>query len=166
MDKVFLNLCSGTSLNTTPESWIAQGLKILHCRISPTIQLTGKVKFQPSRLSSLVLFLLESNIWKYLKSLHKSTENPNIIFSRMNIIFLVMPEMSSLGVLFRKISSLLFWQKSNFIIVEKRNTTFTNISYKKTSCFHVFFEKYYLSFSVRKKISYFQEKETPFFLMI
>ena len=45
--------------------------------------------------------------------------------------------------------SLLFWQKGNFIFVGKRNTTFTNI--QKTSYFHVFFEKYHLSFSVHKK---------------
>ena len=71
--------------------------------------------------------------------------------------FSVMPEMSSLGVFFGKRSSLLFWQKGNFIFVGKRNTTFTNI--QKTSYFHTFFEKYHLSFSVCKKHHIFGKKK-------
>ena len=78
--------------------------------------------------------------------------------------FPVMPEMSSLGAFFGKRSSLLFWQKGNFIFVGKRNTTFTNT--QKTSYFHAFYEKHHLSFSVGKKISYFWEKEMPSFLVI
>ena len=70
-------------------------------------------------------------------------------FLRLISSFSVMPEMSSLGVFFGKRSSLLFWQKCNFVFVGKRNTTLTNM--QKTSYFHVFFEKYHLSFSVRKK---------------
>ena len=93
------------------------------------------------------------DVWRMMyvfwSGLHKSSRTTNIIFSRMNIIFSVMLEISSLGVFFRKRSSLLFWQKGNFIFVGKRNTTFTSI--QKTSYFQVFFEKYHLSFSVRKK---------------
>ena len=93
------------------------------------------------------------DVWRMMyvfwSGLHKSSRTTNIIFSRMNIIFSVMLEISSLGVFFRKRSSLLFWQKGNFIFVGKRNTTFTSI--QKTSYFHVFFEKYHFSFSVRKK---------------
>ena len=50
------------------------------------------------------------------------------------------------------------------VFVGKRYTTFTNLL--KTSYFHVFFEKCYLSFSVCKKISYFREKEMSSFLKI
>ena len=75
--------------------------------------------------------------------------------------FSVMLEMSSLGEFFGKRSSLLFWQKGNFIFVGKRNTTFTNI--QKTSYFHVFFEKYHLSFSVRKKNIIFSGKRNAIF---
>ena len=64
--------------------------------------------------------------------------------------FSVMPEMLSLGVFFGKRSSLLFWQKGNFIFVEKRNATFTNI--QKTSYLHVFF-------SPVKKYSIFEKKK-------
>ena len=70
-------------------------------------------------------------------------------FLRLISSFSVMPEMSSLGAFFGERSSLLFWQKCNFVFVGKRNTTLTNM--QKTSYFHVFFEKYHLSFSVRKK---------------
>ena len=58
--------------------------------------------------------------------------------------------MSSLGAFFGKRSSLLFWQKGNFIFVEKRNATFTNI--QKTSYLHVFF-------SPVKKYSIFGKKK-------
>ena len=75
--------------------------------------------------------------------------------------FSVMPEMSSLGVFFGKRSSLLFWQKGNFIFVGKRNTTFTKI--QKTSYFQLFFEKYHLSFSVRKKNIIFSRKRNAIF---
>ena len=75
--------------------------------------------------------------------------------------FSVIPEISSLGVFFGKRSSLLIWQKGNFIFVGKRNITFTNI--QKTSYFHVFFEKYHLSFSVRKKNIIFSGKRNAIF---
>ena len=78
-----------------------------------------------------------------------SIYNANIIFSRMNIIFF-----SNAG-FFGKRSSLLFWQKGNFILVGKRNTIFTehteNIIYP--CIFWVI-------------ISYLREKEMPSFMVI
>ena len=75
--------------------------------------------------------------------------------------FPVMPEMPSLGAFFGKRSSLLFWQKGNFIFVGKRNTTFTNT--QKTSYFHAFYEKYHLWFSVVKKNIIFLGKRNAIF---
>ena len=72
-----------------------------------------------------------------------------------------MLEMWSLGVFFGKRSSLLLWQKGNFIFVEKRIPSLLNI--QKTSYFHVFFEKDHLSFSVRKKNIIFSGKRNAIF---
>ena len=69
--------------------------------------------------------------------------------------------MSSLDIFFRKRSSLLFWQKSNFIFVGKKIPPLPNI--QKISDFLVFFEKDHLSFSASKKLSYFWEKRNAIF---
>ena len=63
--------------------------------------------------------------------------------------------------IFREKIIFAFWQKGNFIFVGQRNITFTNI--QKTSYFHVFFEKYHLSFSVRKKNIIFSGKRNAIF---
>ena len=78
--------------------------------------------------------------------------------------FSVTPEMSSLGVFFEKRSYFLFWQKGDFIFVEKKIPPIA--TYRKHHISMYFLNNIISHFSSVKKISYFRKKEMHSFLII
>ena len=71
-----------------------------------------------------------------------------------------MPEMSSLGVFFRK-KIIFFWKKGNFAFVGKRNTVF--IEYTEDIIFaHIFWKRPSFVFRLKKKVIFSGKRNTIF----
>ena len=108
----------------------------------------------------------------YWKTIYKKLKKVSIKVQRMLISsflgwissFSVIPEMSSLCVFFGKRSSLLIWQKSNFIFVGKKIPSLP--TYWKHHISMYFLGNIIFHFPSVKKKSYFRGKKMPSFLMI